>query len=138
MPARGRPILTAHQNACRRRPAIEAGTPATELMERAGRALAEAVRLYVGPRETLILCGPGNNGGDGYVAARYLTAGRLSGARRGIGRTDLRRGTLGKGRLDRPDQPFAAATEAPIVIDCLFGTGLSRGLIRLFLNGFPS
>ena len=35
-------------DACRRRPAIEAGTPATELMERAGRALAEAVRLYVG------------------------------------------------------------------------------------------
>ena len=52
--------------------AIDAGTPETTLMERAGAALAEAVRLYAGPRETLILCGPGNNGGDGYVAARHL------------------------------------------------------------------
>ena len=67
-----RPIFTAEQMRAAERQAIEAGTPETELMERAGRALAEAVRLYAGPRQTLILCGPGNNGGDGYVAARYL------------------------------------------------------------------
>ena len=68
-----RPILTAEQMRAAEAATIAAGTAETMLMERAGRALAEAVRLYVGPREVLILCGPGNNGGDGYVAARHLT-----------------------------------------------------------------
>ncbi|WP_342454766.1 NAD(P)H-hydrate dehydratase [Sphingomonas sp. H160509] len=41
-------------------------------MERAGTAIAEVVRRLAGTNEVLILCGPGNNGGDGYVAARVL------------------------------------------------------------------
>ena len=41
-------------------------------MERAGAALAEAAYRFAGPKPALILCGPGNNGGDGYVAARHL------------------------------------------------------------------
>src|SRR4051795_5071544 len=52
--------------------AIDAGTSVEELMETAGAALAEAVYRFAGPTPTLILCGPGNNGGDGYVAARHL------------------------------------------------------------------
>ena len=56
-----RPILTAKQMRVAEAAAIAGGTAETALMERAGAALAEAVRLYAGPRETLILCGPGNN-----------------------------------------------------------------------------
>ena len=67
-----RPILTADAMRAAEARAIAAGTAETLLMERAGAALAEAVRLYIGPRPTLMLCGPGNNGGDGYVAARHL------------------------------------------------------------------
>ena len=52
--------------------AIEAGTSVEQLMERAGAALAEAAYRFAGPLPALILCGPGNNGGDGYVAARHL------------------------------------------------------------------
>ena len=67
-----RPILTAARTRDAEARAIAGGIAETTLMERAGAALAEAVGLYIGPRPTLILCGPGNNGGDGYVAARHL------------------------------------------------------------------
>ena len=67
-----RPILTAAAMRAAEQAAIDGGHAETTLMERAGAALAEAVRRFAGPRETLILCGPGNNGGDGYVAARHL------------------------------------------------------------------
>ena len=99
-----RPILTAA-----RMRAAEAGHDVDTLMERAGAALAEAAWLFAGPIETLILCGSGNNGGDGRVAARHLEA-------RGM---TVRIATL---------ETLVDAQPTPMVIDCLFGTGLSRGL----------
>ena len=99
-----RPILTAAGMR-----AAEAGHDVAALMERAGAALAEAAWLYAGPIETLILCGPGNNGGDGRVAARHLE-------QRGM--------TVRTATLDT----LADAQPAPMLIDCLFGTGLTRGL----------
>src|ERR1043165_2431793 len=68
----GRPILTAEAMRAAEQAAIDGGTSVEQLMERAGAALAEAVYRFAGPRPALILCGPGNNGGDGYVAARHL------------------------------------------------------------------
>ena len=102
-----RPILTAAGMR-----AAEAGHDVDTLMERAGTALADAAWLYAGPIETLILCGPGNNGCDGRVAARHLE-------HRGM--------TVRIATLDT----LADAKPAPMVIDCLFGTGLSRGLEEL-------
>src|SRR3954471_15688157 len=69
-----RPILTAEQMRAAEQAAIDAGTEVEELMERAGAALAEAVYRFAGPLQALILTGPGNNGGDGHVAARHLAA----------------------------------------------------------------
>ena len=57
--------------------AISSGVSAAELMERAGRALAQRALALAGRRygtRALVLCGPGNNGGDGLVAARILAA----------------------------------------------------------------
>ena len=99
-----RPILTAAQMRT-----AEQGHDVETLMERAGAALAEAAWQFAGPIETLILCGPGNNGGDGRVAARHL---------------ELRGMTVRTATLDT----LADAQAAPMLIDCLFGTGLSRPL----------
>jgi hydroxyethylthiazole kinase-like uncharacterized protein yjeF len=54
------------------RAATQAGTPALTLMERAGTAVAEAIQARFTPCRTLVLAGPGNNGGDAYVVARRL------------------------------------------------------------------
>src|SRR5688500_7569771 len=67
-----RPILTAAAMRDAEQAAIDAGTPVETLMERAGAALAEAAYRFTAGMPALILCGPGNNGGDGYVAARHL------------------------------------------------------------------
>ncbi|WP_294122460.1 NAD(P)H-hydrate dehydratase [Sphingomonas sp.] len=123
-----RPILTAKQMRVAEAAAIAGGTAETALMERAGAALAEAVRLYAGPRETLILCGPGNNGGDGYVAARSLTAAGYPVRVAALADPSAEAAKWARGLWDGPVDPFTAAAEAPIVVDCLFGTGLSRGL----------
>jgi len=123
-----RPILTAQQMRAAEAQAIAAGTLETTLMERAGRALAEAVRLHVGPRDVLVLCGPGNNGGDGYVAARHLVAMGYPVRVAALAEPTAEGARWAKSQWDGPVEPFDSAEEAPIVVDCLFGTGLSRGL----------
>ncbi|WP_421791474.1 NAD(P)H-hydrate dehydratase [Hyphobacterium sp.] len=52
--------------------AVAHGISGLTLMEKAGAAVAQATSARWSPRKTLVLCGPGNNGGDGFVAARHL------------------------------------------------------------------
>ena len=124
----GRPILTAQQMRDAEQSVIDAGTPVETLMERAGQALAEAIYRFAGPRPALILAGPGNNGGDGYVAARNL-------AERGVKvrvaalaepATDAAR--WARSQWNGPVEDLMAAAPAPVLVDCLFGTGLKRPL----------
>ncbi len=68
-------ILTAEQMKQIDQECARLGTPTSVLMENAGKAVAEETRRYLGTMENqhiLCLIGPGNNGGDGLVAARYL------------------------------------------------------------------
>jgi ADP-dependent NAD(P)H-hydrate dehydratase / NAD(P)H-hydrate epimerase len=125
----GRPILDTQAMRDSEQSAIGGGTTVETLMERAGGALAEAVVRFAGARPVLVLCGPGNNGGDGYVAARHLQ-------NRGI---PVRVAALSDPKSDGAkwarslfEGEVAALDErieaAPVVIDALFGTGLARAL----------
>ncbi|RYY23168.1 MAG: NAD(P)H-hydrate dehydratase [Sphingomonadales bacterium] len=101
-----------------------------EVMERAGAAVArEAARFALG-RPILVLAGPGNNGGDAYVAARLLKARGhdVTVAACGLPATDA-----AKAMLDAWDGPVSSLYEArprPFLIDGLFGTGMTRPLER--------
>ena len=124
-----RPILTAHAMRAAEQAAIDAGTSVEELMERAGAGLAEATYRFAGPMPTLILCGPGNNGGDGYVAARHL-AGRgvqVRVAALSEPKSDAARWARGQW-VGEVEQLSADTAGSPLLIDALFGTGLTRGL----------
>ncbi|WP_246495208.1 NAD(P)H-hydrate dehydratase [Ameyamaea chiangmaiensis] len=101
--------------------------PVSVLMEYAGRAVARAVRRFLPPGRVLVLCGPGNNGGDGYVAARHLAAAGWPVAVAGLA-APQREAAQAAAAWDGPVVPFdtAEVARADIVIDAVFGAGLSR------------
>lgn len=110
---------------------IAAGTPGIDLMERAGAAVAEAIRQAYPRGPILILCGPGNNGGDGYVAARLLKdAGwpvRLAAlAPPRAGSDAAHHAALWRGPVEPVLEEMAIGEG--IIVDALFGAGLTRPL----------
>lgn len=121
-----RAVLTAA-----RMRAAEAAAPVDQrmLMERAGAALAEAASRIAGPADTLILCGPGNNGGDGYVAARHLAARGIKVRVAALGEPVGEVATWARsGWSGAVEGVEGVGGSESLVIDCLFGTGLKRGL----------
>ncbi len=124
-------LLTSEEMGAADRLAIEGGVPGLVLMENAGRGVADEVaRRFPDAGAVAVLCGPGNNGGDGFVAARLLHEKGYA-VRLGF-----------DGDVDRlpPDAsamakhwtgvvaPLSEAlfTEADVVVDALFGAGLAR------------
>jgi NAD(P)H-hydrate repair Nnr-like enzyme with NAD(P)H-hydrate epimerase domain len=97
------------------------------LMERAGMAAARAIRLFAGESEALILCGP-----ETMAATAMSSRGRCgSGAWRSASsarRTSKRSGRRGSAAWGGEVQSLAEAIPAPLLVDALFGTGLTRGL----------
>jgi len=136
-------LLTAAQMRAIEQAAISTGrVTGLDLMERAGRGVVAAIfdawpDLAAGPHRAVILCGPGNNGGDGFVIARLLAewgwqvdlylygaAARLPQDARVNHDRWCRLGAV------RPAQAVDARTAmgADVVVDALFGTGLRRPL----------
>ncbi|MBX3500917.1 MAG: NAD(P)H-hydrate dehydratase [Alphaproteobacteria bacterium] len=111
---------------------VAQGVSSTELMETAGAAVAAAVGERYLPQPTVVLCGPGNNGGDGFVVARQLEAAGwpvrvgLLGERERLGGDALNAAELWGGIIEAATPDLLE--DHPLVIDALFGIGLKRPL----------
>ena len=124
----GRTILTAGEMRAAEEAAIAAGTPVETLMERAGIAAAEAIWRYAGPLPALVLCGPGNNGGDGYVIARELRARGVGVRVAALAEPKSEAARAARESWNGPVESLAGARPAAMLVDALFGTGLARPL----------
>ncbi len=126
-------LLTTQEMAAAERLAMAAGVPGIELMEQAGAGVAEVAANLVGEGARIaILCGPGNNGGDGFVAGRLLAARGFVVSLGLLGRLDAVRGDAATAAR-RWQGAVAPAGEldleaADLVVDALFGSGLVRDL----------
>jgi hydroxyethylthiazole kinase-like uncharacterized protein yjeF len=122
-------LLTPAETAAADRAAVALGRPVAWLMENAGRAVARAVRQCGRPCRTLVLCGPGNNGGDGYVAARHLESAGWPVAVAALAPpTGAAAGAAAGWHGPRVDFSPAEAARADLVIDAVFGAGLARDI----------
>lgn len=124
----GRPILTAAETRAAEEAVFATGVTVEQAMERAGATVAEAAWRHAGNMAVLVLCGPGNNGGDGYVIARHLKARgvKVRVAASGEPRSDAARAM--RARWAGPVEALADAAPGALLIDALFGTGLARPL----------
>ncbi len=112
--------------------AVKAGVPSLELMENAGLSVFKTLRKRWTRRRVVVLCGPGNNGGDGFVVARYLkeagwpvALGLLGGVKKlkGDAKANAKRW---EGEINPLD--VALLKDTNLVIDALFGAGLTRDI----------
>lgn len=122
------PILTAAQMRAAEQAVFASGVADYALMERAGAAAAAIIWRAGGRRDTLILCGPGNNGGDGYVIARLLRERGVAVRVAALGESRTPSSQRARAAWDGPVEDMATVAPATQLVDALFGTGLSRGL----------
>ncbi|CAN7341611.1 NAD(P)H-hydrate dehydratase [Phenylobacterium sp. LjRoot164] len=123
-----RKILTVAEIAAADRAAIAAGTPGLELMERAGAAVAEAIAERFSQRSVCVLCGPGNNGGDGYVVARLLKARGWPVEVRALAAAESADAKAAAALWDGGLTAWDAPLDARLFVDAMFGAGLARPL----------
>ncbi|RNJ63124.1 MAG: NAD(P)H-hydrate epimerase [Porphyrobacter sp. IPPAS B-1204] len=121
-------VLTANQMRAAEQALFDAGTSVSDLMEVAAGGAAEWIRRVAAGRAVTVLCGPGNNGGDGYVIARCL---------REAGHAVTVIAPLEPATQAAKDarQRWGGAvstsgkTAGDVFVDCLFGSGLARPLV---------
>jgi ADP-dependent NAD(P)H-hydrate dehydratase / NAD(P)H-hydrate epimerase len=112
--------------------AMAAGTAGTLLMQNAGEAVAREIKRRFTPRAVSVVCGPGNNGGDGFVAAAALAQSGWPVRVALLGDVETLRGdalfhALRWRAAIEPLTP-AVVENAELLIDALFGSGLNRAL----------
>lgn len=127
-------VLTVAQMQAAEQAVFDSGVSVDALMERVGRGAAEYVWRMAAGRAVTVLCGPGNNGGDGYVIAQVLRERGL--AVRVVApkepKTDAARNARQRyrGEISADGSDVSGA----VLVDCLFGSGLTRGLSDELVN----
>jgi NAD(P)H-hydrate epimerase len=122
-------ILTSAEMAAADAFAVAHGIPSLTLMENAGRAVAEAIAARFPPSSVAVLCGPGNNGGDGFVVARLLEERGFTVRVAHDGGHKADAATMAqRWRGDSVALTPTALEGAVLVVDALFGAGLNRPL----------
>lgn len=129
-------LLTPAQMAEADRLAVAGGVDSFVLMQAAGQAVADAILARFEPMPVLALCGPGNNGGDGFVVARLLQRQGWPVTLRLLGERDRLKGDAARASAQWPGdagpprpEDFA---EARLIIDALLGAGLDRDVAGPF------
>lgn len=118
-------VLTVAQMRAAEQAVMDQGTSEWELMRRAGTGAARWVSRMAGGRPVTVLCGPGNNGGDGYVIAEILRSDGYDVTV--IAPSDPKTGTASTAKAKFGGTVLARGSIAtPVVVDCLFGYGLDR------------
>lgn len=124
-----RHILTVAQMTAADAAAVASGAPTSVLMERAGEAVAETVAARFAPGPAVVLAGPGDNGGDGYVVARLLKARGWSVRVEAFGPPTTPSAIAAAALWDGETSPLSDhAVRSDLIIDALFGAGLNRPL----------
>lgn len=118
-------ILTVEQMKAAEQALIDGGETVSTLMERAGAGAAEWIWRVAGGRPVTVMCGPGNNGGDGYVIALMLERRGLQ--VRVIAPLEPKTAAARAARAAWGGQPVDTA-KGGVFVDCLFGSGLARAL----------
>lgn len=125
-------ILTVAQMQAAEQALIDAGTGVDALMQIAGRGAADWVWRLAGTHPVTVLCGPGNNGGDGYVIAEAIRerGGQAIVVAATDPKTDAARTAraLFGGTVLGPDDALPEDWHGEVFVDCLFGSGLARPL----------
>jgi ADP-dependent NAD(P)H-hydrate dehydratase / NAD(P)H-hydrate epimerase len=134
---RGRDILGVREHAILDELAQASGISLETLMENAGRQVANEIAKRWPPQQTFVLCGPGNNGGDGYVVARHLQARGYAVTVQTIGDHARMQGAA-KAMRDAWTGPIEAwdidydGVYPGLYVDAVYGAGLNRAVPKAF------
>ena len=123
-----RAVLGAFETRSAEGRAMSRGLDSVTLMERAGAAAARAILAFDPVPSAVVLCGPGNNGGDGYVVARYLKAAGVAVTVAAAGPPQRNPAAAAAAEWDGPVVGLAEVPPAATLIDALYGISLSRPL----------
>ncbi|MEO0461996.1 MAG: NAD(P)H-hydrate dehydratase [Pseudomonadota bacterium] len=121
-------VLTADQMRAAEQKLFDAGISVSDLMETAAGGAAEWVRRIVAGGSVTILCGPGNNGGDGYVIARVLYEAGLDIEVIAPVPPRTQAAQTARARWSGPVLTSGTDSRRDVLVDCLFGSGLTRPL----------